>query len=308
MSENIDKIEQNEISKEIAVVDERMIRDKIYEVRGVQVMLDFEIAEIYGYTTSAFNQQVKRNEDRFPDDFRFQLTQDEVDNLSKSQNVILNRGTGRGSNMKYLPWALTEQGIYMLMTILKNDVAVMQSIALIRTFKGIKEYIVLNQDLIEQHNYLRISMQITEMQKELSTARNDLQTYGTLVLEHDQKLIDVMDQLSDTVRKSEISPIMLDFNKHEVQREYLFLDGQPIKADAAYIKIYSEATKTVHLVDDYIGSKTLHLLQDVKHGVTVTVFSDNRYNKLRLSDFQDFQQEFPNIQIDFIQTQNKVHD
>lgn len=308
MSEKEENKEQNDISTEIAVIDENTIRDKIYDVRGVQVMLDFELAEIYGYTTSAFNQQVKRNEDRFPADFRFQLTQDEIEDLSKSQNVILNRGTGRGSNVKYLPWAFTEQGIYMLMTILKGDVAVVQSIALIRTFKGMKDYIVQNQGLIEQHNYLRLSIQMTEMQKELSTVRNNLQTYGTLVLDHDQKLIDVMEQLNDTVRKSEISPIMLDFNKQEVQREYVFLKGQPMKADAAYIKIYSEAKRTVHLVDDYIGSKTLHLLQDVQPGVTVTVFSDNRYNKLSLGDFQDFQQDFPNIQIDFIQTLNKVHD
>lgn len=71
---------------EIAVIDERTIRDKIYVVRGVQVMLDFELAEIYGYTTSAFNQQVKRNEDKFPADFRFRLTQEEYADLL-SQNV-----------------------------------------------------------------------------------------------------------------------------------------------------------------------------------------------------------------------------
>jgi len=72
---------------EVSIVDEHTIRDKIYEVRGVKVMLDFELAEIYGYSTKAFNQQVKRNIDRFPDDFMFQLTMDEVEILSRSQNV-----------------------------------------------------------------------------------------------------------------------------------------------------------------------------------------------------------------------------
>ena len=76
---------------EIAVIDDRSIRDKIYEIRGMKVMLDFDLAEIYGYTTSAFNQQVKRNEERFPSDFRFQLTQEEIEILSRSQNVILNK-------------------------------------------------------------------------------------------------------------------------------------------------------------------------------------------------------------------------
>ena len=90
-----------------AIIDEHIIRDKIYEVRGMKVMLDFELAEIYGYTTKAFNQQVKRNEDRFPEDFRFQLTQEEFDELSRSQFVTLNSGGGRGSNIKYLPWAFS---------------------------------------------------------------------------------------------------------------------------------------------------------------------------------------------------------
>ena len=147
---------------EIAIIDERTIRDKIYEVRGVKVMLDFELAEIYGYTTRAFNQQVRRNEVRFPADFRFQLSDDDVEELSRSQNVTLNKGTGRGSNLKYLPWAYTEAGIYMLMTVLKGDLAIQQSIALIRVFRAMKDYIVENQPLVSQRDYLRLSMQTNE--------------------------------------------------------------------------------------------------------------------------------------------------
>ncbi len=91
---NEEKRGAEDSTSEMMIVDEQTIRDKIYVIRGVQVMLDFELAEMYGYTTSAFNQQVKRNEERFPIDFRFQLTQEELDNLSKSQNVILNKGSG----------------------------------------------------------------------------------------------------------------------------------------------------------------------------------------------------------------------
>ena len=76
-------------------------------------LLDSDLAAIYGYTTSAFNQQVKRNADRFPADFRFQLSKEDLEALSRSQNVILNRGTGRGANIKYMPYAYNEQGIYM---------------------------------------------------------------------------------------------------------------------------------------------------------------------------------------------------
>lgn len=129
-----------------------------------------------------------------------------------------------------------------------------------------------------------------------------------ILLEHDDKLVNAFEKISDTVKKSEISPFMLDFSKPKEQREYLFLNGQPVKADVTYIDIYSQANHSIHIVDDYINIKTLHLLQDVKQGVTVTVFSDNNYNKLHAGDYSDFQREFPNITIDFIQTLKTFHD
>ena len=103
--ENSKRPEQQ--NTEIAIMDEKSIRDKIYVVRGVQVMLDFELAELYGYTTSAFNQQVKRNEDKFPEDFRFQLTKEEFQNLL-SQNVTASWVGDRRTE----PWCFSESGIY----------------------------------------------------------------------------------------------------------------------------------------------------------------------------------------------------
>ena len=85
-----------EENREIVVIDETTMKSKIYYIRGQKVMLDFELAEIYGYETRAFNQQVKRNNEKFDDDFMFQLTDDEVNELSRSQNVTLNRGTTKG--------------------------------------------------------------------------------------------------------------------------------------------------------------------------------------------------------------------
>ena len=103
------------------IVDESTLKDKIYTIRGQQVMLDFDLAEIYGYTVSAFNQQVKRNMDRFSDDFMFELTREEMVLLSKSQNVISIQTAGtKGGRSKPIK-AFTEQGIYMLMTILKGN-------------------------------------------------------------------------------------------------------------------------------------------------------------------------------------------
>ena len=169
---------QKQKSTEIAIVDSGTIRDKIYVVRGVQVMLDFELAEIYGYTTSAFNQQIKRNEEKFPDDFRFQLTTREFQNLL-SQNVTASWGGDRRTE----PWCFTESGIYMLMTALKGEIATKQSIALIRTFRAMKDYIVQNQPLIDQHRYLRM---LADTQQEVAAIRKDMVSYGALVMEHDE--------------------------------------------------------------------------------------------------------------------------
>ncbi len=108
------------------------IENKILVIRGQQVMLDRDLAEIYGYETKNFNRQVKNNIDKFDEDFMFQLTKEETDTLSRCKNFTLNEKDGRGSNIKYLPYAFTEQGIYMLMTVLKGDLAVRQSKALIR--------------------------------------------------------------------------------------------------------------------------------------------------------------------------------
>ena len=259
-------------------------------------MLDFELVVIYGYTTSAFNQQVKRNDDKFPADFRFRLTQEEYADLL-SQNVTASWGGDRRSEL----WAFTESGIYMLMTVLKGTMATKQSIALIRTFRSMKEYIIENQGMIGRQEYLRLSMQMTDSIREGLQMRRDLD-------ELSDEMKGVLDKLSDVVSKSEIAPILLELGKPEDKREYLFLDGQPMKADAAYISIYSQAKKSIHYVDDYLGAKTLHLLQDVQPGVVVTIFSDNKNKKLSLSDYQDFQTQFPIIPITFITTQNKAHD
>ena len=120
-------------------------------------MLDFELAEIYGYETKAFNQQVKRNIEKFDEDFMFQLTDEEVFELSRSQNVTLNKSAGRGSNIKYNPHVFTEQGIYMLMTVLKGDLAVRQSRALVRTFKQMKDYIVENQEMYNKLTCVKLT-------------------------------------------------------------------------------------------------------------------------------------------------------
>ena len=107
-------------------------------------MLDADLAEIYGYSTKAFNQQVKNNIEKFDDDFRFQLTRTEYREILGSKFLTLEQG----KNSKTSPYVFTEQGIYMLMTVLKGERATAQSKALIRLFKQMKDCIVENQQLI----------------------------------------------------------------------------------------------------------------------------------------------------------------
>ena len=104
----------------------------------------------------------------------FQLTDEEVAQLSRCKNFTLNRGTGRGKNVKYNPYVFTEQGIYMLMTVLRGDLAIKQSRALIRTFKQMKDYIIENQDLIGEREYLQLSMQISQNIHTTMELRSDL--------------------------------------------------------------------------------------------------------------------------------------
>lgn len=295
MAEDNKVVVEDNSGTEIAIVDERTIRDKIYEVRGVKVMLDFELAEIYGYTTKAFNQQVKNNIDKFEEDFRFQLTKEELQIL-RSKNFTSSWGGSR-----YRPWAFTESGIYMLMTVLKGELATQQSKALIRTFRSMKDYIIENQGLVGRQEYLRLSMQVSDNIRDNIQLRKDMD-----VLTEDMR--GVLDKLSDVVTKSEIAPILLELGQPEDKREWLFLDGQPMKAVDAYIKIYAKAQKTIHIVDDYIGPKTLHLLQGAQNGVTITLISDNRGGYLKATDYADFQKEFPSNPVTFLQSCNKSHD
>lgn len=150
--------------KELMIINETTLKDKIYTIRGQKVMLDFDLAEIYGYTTKAFNQQVRNNTDRFPEDFRFQLTKKELNKVLRSKNLTSSWGGSR-----YLPYAFTEQGIYMLMTVLKGDLAIQQSIAIIRLFKAMKDYLTGNQLFITQSNYYSLVEKVENNAEDIKT-------------------------------------------------------------------------------------------------------------------------------------------
>ena len=270
----------NNADNRIIVVNESMLKERIHVIRSQRVMLDFDLAEIYGYSTKAFNQQVKNNIDRFPDDFRFQLSREEVNYILRSKNLTSSWGGSR-----YLPYAFTEQGIYMLMSTLKGDLAVSQSIALVRLFKAMKDYLIENQTLLLQKNYFALVDKVEENSKEIKEMRESM------------------------VSKTDLSDFIKLFDQGLSNEEILILDGQPFKADEAYQKIYRSAKSIIMVIDDYIGTKTLHHLAHSKKNAKITIISDNAARPgLRLSEYNDYLTENPGRTITFLQSLHRSHD
>lgn len=280
---------------EIITIDKEFLMSKIYFTRGQKVMLDFDLAEIYGYETKRFNQQVSRNIEKFDEDFMFKLNEAEFENL-RSQNV-----TSSWGGTRYLPYAFTEQGIYMLMTVLKGDLATKQSKALIRMFKKMKDFILENQGLIGQREFIQLSMQVTDNVVRMQDLKKNL-------MDVEDKVAGVVDDLSNFVQKSELSDLILDFSNPQVKRAYLVLNGQPVEADLAYKDIYSLAKKSIYVIDNYIGLKTLVLLKDTPNNVEKIIFSDNLGRGLHSVEYNDFCREYPGFKIKFKKSGGSFHD
>ena len=293
------RMEKMDKKDEIMLVNQESLAEKIYIIRGQKVMLDFELAEIYGYETKRFNEQVKNNIEKFDDDFRFQLTKEEWENL-RSKISTSKSETGSGGR-RYLPYVFSEAGIYMLMTVLKGELAVKQSKALIRTFKQMKDYIVENQGLIGQREFLQLSMQITSNVVEMQDLRRDLMNV-------EDKVAGLVDNLGSVVHKSELSELILDLSNPQLRYGFLLLNGEPIEANLAYKDIYSIAKKSIYIVDNYIGVKTLVLLKDIPSSVEITIFSDNVGKGLHTLEYQDFCKEYPFRKIKFQKSGGEFHD
>ncbi len=254
-------------------INESLIQDLIYEVRGQKVMLDFDLANIYGYSTKAFNQQVKNNGDRFDDDFMFQTSKEELDSILRSKKLTASWG-GR----RTLPFAFTEQGIYMLMTVLKGELAIEQSKTLVRLFKQMKDYIVESDRLITANELLRVSRQVYKNQDDIKTI------------------------------KSRLDVVMDNFIDPSTYRHFLILDGEKLEADEAYSKLYSLPKASLIIIDDYIGSKTLRLLRSVAENISILILSDNvARTPLTQEDLDAFAAE-TGITISIVPTNNRIHD
>jgi ORF6N domain. len=281
MKGNKKKTELVSVKPGFSLIDENRLKSRIYTIRGVKVMLDADLAEIYGYETRFFNRQVKNNIERFAEDFRFQLTEEEM------QILMCKKCTSSWGGTRKRPYAFTEQGVYMLMSVLKGDLAIQQSMALIRLFKKMKDYLVdENRLLLESDGIAQVAAHTIQNTKEIAEIRQDV-----------------------SIMKTDLQKVMENFVDPSTHKHFLILNGQRLDADIAYTQIYGMAKKSITIIDDYVGVKTLDLLRQIAKGVSVTIYSDNRsFEALTEQMRKDFLAVRPDVKFAMNKTRNKFHD
>lgn len=201
---------------DLTIINNQTIENRIYTLRDIQVMLDEDLAVLYGVETKVFNQAVKRNIERFPEKFRFQLTQEEYDNLrfqsgtsslgSSLRSQIVTLESQRGKHRKYLPYVFTEQGVSMLSAVLRSQTAIEVSIK-----------------IISQNNYLFQRMDLLE-EKQKNT---------------DQKVDEILNAIE---------------SKNTTIKQGVFFEGQFFDAYIFISDILKNAKKSITLIDNYIGA------------------------------------------------------
>ena len=266
------------MANDAAISDEQSIQSKIIIIRGQQVMLDRDLAELYGVETKVLNQAVKRNIERFPEEFCFRLIKEEVDShvFSRSQIVTLKKDKTedkRGTNIKYLPYVFTEQGVAMLSSVLKSDTAIKASIQIMNAFVSMRHFLLNNAEIFVELKSMR--------QHQLETDIHLMQS---------DKKIDELFTLMD---------------KYNVKDEQgIYFQGQIFDAYAKFESFLSQATKEIILVDNYVDLSVLQRLAKKKKGVKVLIYTDPK-TKLTQQDVQTFNAQYPTLTLNHT---TKTHD
>ena len=244
------------------------IEERIFNIRGKQVMIDKDLALLYGVETKRLNEQVKRNIERFPEDFMFQLTMEEC---LRSQIATLN--TGQGQHLKYLPYAFTEHGIAMLSSVLRSETAIAVNIKIMRTFTNIRKSVYQASTL--QNRVELIEYNQSEMRK--------------LLLETTSKVDIVFENMQ---------------NAHNLPVQGIFFDGQIYDAYAFVAELVRKATRRIVLIDNYIDDTVLTLLSKRADGVEAVVYTEKISKQLQL-DIDKHNAQYPPVEV---RTFSKAHD
>lgn len=244
------------------------IEEKIFTFRGIQVMIDKDLADVYGVKTKALNQAVKRNVERFPERYRFQLSDNELDELvTKCDRLQILKHSS--SN----PYAFTEQGVSMLASVLKSDTAIQTSIKIIDAFVAMRHFMLNNAKLFTEFDNLK---------------QHQIETDAHL-LENDKKIEQIL--------------TLLDKNKDE-DKQRLFFDGQIFDAFSFMVSIVKKANKDIILIDNYVNVETLDILAKKKEMVNVQIITSKNI-KLTQFDIDKFNAQYPTLTLNFT---DKFHD
>ena len=272
-----------------AIQSVEQIESLILSIRGKQVILDRDLARLYGVETRVLNQAVQRNIERFPEDFMFKLTKEDVEFL-KSQNVILETGKSkssqnarknndflrsqivtlekedmRGKHVKFLPYAFTENGIAMLSSVLRSPMAIATNIHIMRVFNAMRHFIGSQAQVFQR-------LEVVE--------RNQL-ALTTQVAENNKKLEEVFRRLDDRSEKPE---------------KGIFYDGQIFDAYTFINERIREAKKRIVLIDNYVDDSVLTMLDKRNKGVDAVVYTKNISRQLSL-DFEKHNAQYSPIEV-----------
>jgi len=240
------------------IVNDINIQDKIYTIRGLQVMLDRDLAELYGVETKNLNKAVSRNITRFPEKFRFQLSDDEYQNLRfqfGTSSLSSQKETTKHGGRRYLPYVFTEQGVSMLSTVLRSSTAIDISIKIIDSFVDMRRFISSNASIFQRLETLE--------QNQLITNTN-------------------IDKLFNALE-----------DKQAKQNNGIFYDGQIFDAYTFISDILRTANKSIILIDNYVDDTTLTLFSKVIN-IDVTIYTYTISKQLK-QDYEKYSTQYKNI-------------
>ena len=249
------------INEELNVVNNETenIKNLIYNIRGKQVMLDSDVAMLYHYPTKRINETVNRNKKRFPENFCFQLTELDIENMRSQIATASKPFENKFRNKKHLPYAFTEQGIAMLSGLLKNDIAIQVSINIMNAFVEMRKFILLNGEVFQEINTIK----------------------GKL-LEYDKKFDVVFNELQN--------------NKEKEFKQKIFFGGQIYDAYSLIIDIIKKAKNKILIIDNYIDDNILKMLSKKNKNVEVVILTSQNCNITKL-DIQKFNKQYSNLKL-----------
>jgi len=277
MSKDLKKPEDN------SLVLQKNIKDCIYNIRGMQVMIDEELAQMYGVKVKRLNEQVKRNIERFPEKFRFQLTEEEYkslrfqigtsnENSLRSQNASLkvkqnlksqNATSSSHGGRRYLPYVFTEQGVAMLSAVLRSETAIRVSIHIMDAFVEMRKFLIYNASVFQRLDKVEYKQ-----------------------IETDKKIDEIFNALQSKV----LTP-----------KQGIFYNGQVFDAYTLIANIIRTAKKSIILIDNYVDDTVLKLFTKRKKNITVTIYT-KRVSKVLKQDLEKHNEQYEPIKVKKLET------